>query len=89
MVISEYLSKYHYVKPIKSKTAKEISVLLWDYIYINLFRPPRVILTDNGTEFVNKVVKSIYKKWNSKIISNITKRPRGRPRKTRDFVKVS
>lgn len=56
-VIIEYLTKYPYVKPIKSKTAKEISWLLWEYITI--FGTPKVILSDNGTEFVNSVVDSM------------------------------
>lgn len=57
LVITEYLTKYPYVKPIKSKTAKEISWLLWEYI--TMFGPPKVILSDNGTEFVNSIVDSM------------------------------
>ena len=54
LVITEYLTKYPYVKAIKNKSAKEIASLLWEYV--TLFGPPKVILYDNGTEFVNSVV---------------------------------
>ena len=49
LVITEYLSKYPYVTPIKSKTAEEISMKLWHYI--SEFGPPKIILSDQGTEF--------------------------------------
>lgn len=57
LVITEYMTKYPYVKAIKNKSAKEIAPLLWEYI--TLFGPPKVILSDNGTEFVNSVVDSM------------------------------
>ena len=57
LVITEYLTKYPYVKAVKNKSAKEIAPLLWEYI--TLFGPPKVILSDNGTEFVNSVVDSM------------------------------
>ena len=57
LVITEYLTKYPYVKTVKNKSAKEIAPLLWEYI--TLFGPPKVILSDNGTEFVNSEVDSM------------------------------
>ena len=58
LVITEYLTKYPYVKPIKSKTANEIAELLWEDI--TFFGPLKVILSDNGTEFVNSVVERLH-----------------------------
>ena len=57
MVITEYLSKYPYAVPIRSKTAEEISSKLW--MYITIFGPPKIIVSDQGKEFVNSIVKKI------------------------------
>lgn len=59
MVITEYLSKFPYAIPIKSKTAEEIASGLFDYI--SLFGPPYEILSDQGKEFLNSVVESMLK----------------------------
>ena len=57
LVITEYLTKYPYVKPIKSKTAKEIAENLLEYI--SIFGAPKTILSDQGTEFNNKIVDTL------------------------------
>ena len=57
LVIVEYLSKFPVVFAIKSKTAEEISRLL--FAYIAMFGPPREILSDQGPEFVNSVVATM------------------------------
>ena len=57
LVITEYLSKYPYAVPIKSKSAKEIASCLW--AYISLFGPPQEMLSDQGSEFLNEVVESL------------------------------
>lgn len=54
MVITEYLSKYPYAVPIRSKSADEIAEKLW--VYISIFGPPKELLSDNGKEFLNKVI---------------------------------
>lgn len=59
LVITEYLSKYPMVFPLKSKTAEEIAKHLWSYIA--LFAPPKEILSDQGKEFVNQVIDSLLK----------------------------
>lgn len=61
MVIVEYLSKFPVVFPIKSKTAAEISRLL--FAYIAMFGPPREILSDQGREFVNEIVSTMCKNF--------------------------
>ena len=57
IVITEYLSKYPYVKPIKSKTAIEIAERIWEYIC--MFGPPKEILTDQGKEFNNSIMDKL------------------------------
>ena len=59
MVVTEYLTKYPFARPIKSKTALEIARILWEYI--SLFGPPKSILSDQGTEFYNSVVDTLLK----------------------------
>ena len=60
MVITEYLTKYPYAVPIKSKSAVEIGSELFKFIA--LFGLPKEILSDQGKEFLNSVVDqtSIY-----------------------------
>ena len=59
MVVTEYLSKYPFVKPIKTKSALEIAHLLWQYVC--LFGPPKVILSDQGKEFNNSLIDRLVK----------------------------
>ena len=54
MVITKYLTKYPFVKPIKSKTSEEISLGLWEYI--SIFGPSKIIVSDRGTEFFNQLI---------------------------------
>ena len=57
LVIIEYLSKYPYAVPIRTKSAHEIARKL--FTYITLFGPPKTILTDQGKEFCNKIFDSL------------------------------
>lgn len=57
MVITEYLSKYPLAKPIKSKNAEEIALILFEYIC--LFGPHKIVLSDQGTEFNNKLIDAL------------------------------
>ena len=57
LVITEYLSKYPYAVPIRSKSAKEISRHLWHYFC--LFGPAKEILSDCGKEFLNEVISEM------------------------------
>lgn len=50
-VITESLSKFVFIRPIKSKYAEEISDVLLEYI--SIFGPPKIILSDQGKEFNN------------------------------------
>lgn len=57
LVIVEALSKYPVAFPIKTKSAIEVSGLLWYYICV--FGPMKSILTDCGKEFTNKIIKQM------------------------------
>ena len=59
LVITEYLSKYPYAVPIRTKSAKEVAGCLWKYI--SLFGPPCEMLSDQGTEFLNETVEQLCK----------------------------
>ena len=54
MVITEYLSKFVFARPIKSKEAREVFRVLWEYV--SIFGPPAQIITDQGTEFNNNLL---------------------------------
>jgi hypothetical protein len=57
MVITEYLTKYPYAVPIRTKTAEEISRKLW--VYFSMFGPPKIMGRNKATEFVNKIVEQL------------------------------
>jgi hypothetical protein len=57
LVITEYFSKFPYAVPVCSKSAEEIAGHLW--YYMSIFGCPKVILSDQGTEFLNKVVEKL------------------------------
>ena len=57
-VITEYLSRFPFAYPIRGKTAEEAAACLMHYIA--LFGAPRVIRSDNGGEFVNKLVDALF-----------------------------
>jgi len=57
LVVTDYLSKYPYAVPIRSKSAKEISRHLWHYFC--LFGPAKEILSDCGNEFLNEVISEM------------------------------
>ena len=59
LVITEYLTKYPYAVPIRTKTAEEIAREL--FIYISLFGPPKELLSDQGREFLNRIVDQLAK----------------------------
>ena len=57
LVITEYLTKYPYAVPIRSKSQDEIAGHLLHYI--TTFGPPKEILSDQGREFLNEVVQRL------------------------------
>lgn len=59
LVLTEYLSRFPYAVPIRTKTAEEVASHLIQYMA--LFGPPRELLSDQGREFLNQVVDKVSK----------------------------
>jgi hypothetical protein len=57
LLITDYLSKYPFAFCIKSKQAIEIATRFFEFI--SYFGPPNVLLSDCGTEFLNKLVHNV------------------------------
>ena len=57
MIVTDYLSKYPFAFAIRSQTANEIATRFFEFI--SYFGPPKEVLSDQGTEFVNKMVEQI------------------------------
>ena len=56
-VITEYLTKTAFARPMKGKSAEDVAEVLW--LYISIYGPPKEILSDQGTEFINSVIKQL------------------------------
>ncbi|GKC19485.1 reverse transcriptase domain-containing protein [Tanacetum coccineum] len=54
----DYFTKWIEAKPLARITGKDVKKFLWDNIVCR-FRLPRVIVTDNGTQFINDPFKGI------------------------------
>ena len=59
MVITDYLSKFPYAIPIKSKSMNEICEGFFGFI--SLFGPPKELLSDQGKEFLNRMMENMVK----------------------------
>ena len=57
LILTDYLSKYPFTFLIKSKTAYEIATKFFEFI--SYFGPPKELLSDQGTEFLNKLVDHV------------------------------
>ena len=57
LIIVDVLSRFVITKPLKSMEGKEIARALYEVFA--LFGPPKAMQSDNGTEFINKVVKAL------------------------------
>ena len=59
----EYLTKYHILRPLKSKCAKEVALELL-YIFLD-FGAPVVLQSDNGREFTAQIIRELTEIWPS------------------------
>ena len=60
----DYLTKFVWAFPIRTKTKGEISDIVWNFIC--QYGPPKEILTDNGGEFNNKLMTDLLGRLNVK-----------------------
>lgn len=61
MVYQDHLTKFVWLKPLKTKTAKEVARNL-----ISIFTvqgAPSILHSDNGREFANQIIQSLKKLW--------------------------
>lgn len=72
MHYQDHLTKYHFFRPLTSKTAKEVAQNLMP-IFID-FGAPEVLQSDNGREFTAEVIQELEKLWPGLKLVN------GRPR---------
>ena len=56
-VITEYLTKLAFARPMKGKSAEDVAEVLW--LYISIYGPPKTMLSDQGTEFLNSVINHL------------------------------
>ena len=57
LIITEYLTKYPWAVPIKSKTAVEIAKHVFHYI--SIFGLPKEMFSDESNEFINNFLQTI------------------------------
>nr|XP_045594394.1 KRAB-A domain-containing protein 2-like [Procambarus clarkii] len=60
--VVDHFSKYHILFPLKSKTPREVALMLEERVlaYVGL---PRIFQSDNGKEFVNLILKRLFDQW--------------------------
>ncbi|CAF4625883.1 unnamed protein product, partial [Rotaria sp. Silwood2] len=68
----DHFSKYSWLFPLASKEAINVANILQSIFY--QFGPPKILQSDNGREFVAKVITDLTKTWSGLVIVN------GRPR---------
>ena len=67
LVIKDCFSKFCWLIPTRTKSASEVHAILHNFFCYDE-GPPKYLQTDNGTEFINEVVKNLYQSLEVKII---------------------
>ena len=73
LVCIDVLSKYAWLRPLKSKTGLAIKNALKD-IFVSDQRIPQVLQTDKGKEFLNSEVNGLLKKYGVKLVTTFSER---------------
>ncbi|XP_068205348.1 KRAB-A domain-containing protein 2-like [Palaemon carinicauda] len=68
----EYLTKFHVIRPLKSKIAADVANELL-FIFLDI-GAPHILQSDNGREFTAEVIQELTSPWPEHIVVN------GRPR---------
>ena len=58
----DHFTKYHVLFPLQTKLAVEVARLLEERV-LAYFGPPKIFHSDNGHEFVNQVMRSLFEVW--------------------------
>ena len=73
LVIIDVFSKYAWVKPVRSKNAKDIKNA-FHQIFVESKQQPKLLQTDKGGEFLNRQVKEMLEKRNIKLFTTSSER---------------
>ena len=73
LVTIDVLSKYAWIEPLKTKTAKELKEAI-EKIFSRDGRQPSMIQTDKGTEFLNSLVKNMLRMRKIKLFTTNSER---------------
>ena len=60
--MQDHFSKFVHLRPLKFKTAEEVSSMVLD-IFLSTNGAPRILQCDNGREFDNKLMKQLEEQW--------------------------
>ncbi len=74
LVCVDHLSRYVVLAPVKDKSAKSVAHALITHL-ICPFSAPRVLLSDNGTEFRNQLLEEICKQFGIKQCFTVSYHP--------------
>ena len=74
LVIRDHFSKWVDLFPLKRATGKEITICLIREVFTR-FGPPAKLLTDNGSQFTSKFLKSACEKWGIKLLHSTPYHP--------------
>lgn len=72
--VVDHWSKFHFAIPIPRKTAKYVSQSLQNHVF-PVIGLPSIIQSDNGREFVNKLIKEVVSTWPGQV-QLVSGRPR-------------
>ena len=70
----DHFSKFHVLFPLKRKTAEEVSYMIQERVLAYL-GPPKIFHSDNGREFINSLIRSMFEKWGGDV-TFVSGRPR-------------
>ena len=60
--VMDHYTKFHIIYPLKTKSAQEVAFSLEERV-LAYMGTPRIFHSDNGCEFVNQVLRSLFEKW--------------------------
>lgn len=89
LILVDYHSRFCILKPLKTKTSKEVAETLFDIFC--LFGFPKILQSDNGSEFINSTIKelTILGGIDHRIISSYYPRANGAAENLVDSVKTT
>ena len=74
LLVVDYISKWVEAIPTRTNDAKVVASFLPSHIF-TLFGTPRVLITDGGTHFCNKLVDNVLRKYGVRHQTTLTYHP--------------